>query len=73
MEENMNQERFYEFRQGCANGVLVNKKYRLSVEELKDVIDCIVVDIMEIDENSWQLELSENIEENNNIVHIEKI
>ena len=69
----MNQERFYNFRKRCNNGVIANKKYKLSIEELNDVIDCIVVDLKEIDNNSWQIELSENIEENNNILYIEKI
>ena len=45
------EEKFYEFRKKCKNGVLINNKYSISIKELKDKIDNIVEELIELGED----------------------
>ncbi len=65
------EEKFYEFRKSCINGVLVNNTYAMTTEELMDIINCKVVELREINENCWEIELDECIYDSN-LMYIER-
>lgn len=67
------EQKFYDFRRRCVNGVLINNKYTVTTKEFKDLIDNIVTSIIELSENRWVLILEEGIVNNNNILYVEKI
>ena len=67
------EENFYKFRKKCKNGVLINNKYSISIKELKDKIDNIVEELIELDNDRWIIVLDKESANENNIIHIEKI
>lgn len=66
------QRKFFEFRQKCINGVIVNHKYHMSGQELKEGIDNIVLDLRELREGVWEVVLESEVIDNSNVLHIEK-
>lgn len=64
----MLQEKFYNFRKSCIKGVLVNEKYKITEQELKDIIDNKVIDLKELDNKTWQIDI-----EGNNTLIVERV
>lgn len=70
----MNTERkFYEFRKRCINGVLVNNEQIIGIEELKELIDNIVEELIELDNDRWMIVLDKESANGNDTIYIEKI
>ncbi len=69
----MLQKKFYEFRKRCSKGVLINRKYRVTTDELMESINNIVVDLNEVKDDVWELFLEEIIIDNERKIYIEKI
>lgn len=67
------EKKFYEFRKKCKNGVLINNKYSISIKELKDKIDNIVEELIELGDDRWIIILDREIVDENNTIYIEKI
>lgn len=67
------QEKFYEFRKKCKNGVLINNKYSISIKELKDKIDNIVEELIELGDDRWIIILDNSVEEESRIIYVEKL
>ena len=67
------QEKFYEFRKKCKNGVLINNKYSISIKELKDKIDNIVEELIELSNDRWVILLDNSVEEESRIIYVEKL
>jgi len=69
----MNQEAFYKFRKKCTRGVIVNEKYNVTISEVEDAIDNIVVNLKKINEDCWEVTLEEKIIDDTNILYIKRI
>lgn len=67
------QEKFYEFRKKCKNGVLVDNKHSISIKELKDKIDNIVEELIELGDDRWIIILDNSVEEESRIIYVEKL
>ena len=67
------QEKFYEFRKKCINGVLVNNEQIIGIEELKESIDNIVESLIELDNDRWIIILDNSVEEESRIIYVEKL
>ena len=67
------EENFYKFRKKCKNGVLINNKYSISIKELKDKIDNIVEELIELGNDRWIIILDNSVEEESRIIYVEKL
>lgn len=67
------EEKFYEFRKKCRNGVLINNQCRMDITELKESIDNIVESLIELSNDRWVIVLDNSVEEESRIIYVEKL
>lgn len=67
------QEKFYEFRKKCTNGVLINNQCIMDITELKERIDNIVEELIELSNDRWVILLDNSVEEESRIIYVEKL
>lgn len=69
----MEEIKFYEFRKRCTAGMLINGTYKVSDEELLQLVENIVLELEEVKKGVWKLILTEKILNEYDTIYIEKI
>ena len=67
------QEKIYEFRKKCKNGVLINNQCIMNITELKERIDNIVEELIELSNDRWVILLDNSVKEESRIIYVEKL
>lgn len=67
------QEKFYEFRKKCKNGVLINNQCIMNITELKERIDNIVEELIELSNDKWVILLDNSVKEESRIIYVKKL